>query len=217
MIVRCYLTIIVRSHLTFVVMSYLTILARSHLIIIKVLQCWKIAQLDWLMQGWSCVSYLCTISIGHSDIIVVIVFLKPSQWSYYISTHKNCNCSELAEFPWFGDSSCESYWSSIRSGKSGVSGDLCDLFERTTHIDQTRRPVFDKNRLFLQVGVPKIHQIRHIYLNHQNRGNSASSEKLQFLFSVWICDNIIGRTSTMSLWSMRMIHRWDTQDHPRIN
>ena len=78
------------------------------------------------MQGWSCASYLCTIVIGHSDIIVVIVFLKPSQWSYYISTHKNCNCSELAEFPWFGDSSCESYWS-CRSGKSGVSGDLGDL------------------------------------------------------------------------------------------
>ena len=78
------------------------------------------------MQGWSCVSYLCTISIGHSDIIVVIVFLKPSQWSYYISTYKNCNSSELAEFPWFGDSSCESYWS-CRSGKSGVSGDLGDL------------------------------------------------------------------------------------------
>ena len=78
------------------------------------------------MQGWSCASYLCTIVIGHSDIIVVIVFLKPSQWSYYISTHKNCNSSELAEFPWFGDSSCESYWS-CRSGKSGVSGDLGDL------------------------------------------------------------------------------------------
>ena len=28
--------------------------------------------------------YLCTIVIGHSDIIVVIVFLKPSQWSYYM-------------------------------------------------------------------------------------------------------------------------------------
>ena len=41
-------------------------------------------------------------------------------------THKNCNCSELAEFPWFGDSSCDSYWSS-RSGKSGVSGDFGDL------------------------------------------------------------------------------------------
>ena len=75
---------------------------------------------------WSCVSYLCSIIIGHSDIIVVIVFLKPSQWSYYISAQKNWNCSELAEFPWFGDSSCDSYWSS-RSGKSGVSGDLGDL------------------------------------------------------------------------------------------
>ena len=41
-------------------------------------------------------------------------------------THKNCNCSELAEFLWFGDSSCDSYWS-CRSGKSGVSGDLGDL------------------------------------------------------------------------------------------
>ena len=83
-IVRSHLTFVVRSHLTFVVRFYLTIV-RSHLIIIKVLQCWKIAQLDWLMQGWSCVSYLCTIVIGHSDIIVVIVFLKPSQWSYYMS------------------------------------------------------------------------------------------------------------------------------------
>ena len=53
------------------------------------------------MQGWSCVSYLCTIVIGHSDIIVVIVFLKPSQWSYYISAQKNWNCSELDEFQWF--------------------------------------------------------------------------------------------------------------------
>ena len=41
-------------------------------------------------------------------------------------THKNCNFSELAEFPCFGDSSCDSYWS-CRSSKSGVSGDLGDL------------------------------------------------------------------------------------------
>ena len=85
---------------------------------------------------------------------------------------------------------------------------------------QTKSAVFWtllKKEVFFQVGVLKIHQICNIYLNHQNCGNSASTEKLQFLFSVWICDNIIERTSTMSLWSMRMIHRWDTQDHPRIN
>ena len=84
----------------------LTIIVRSY-------KCWKIAQLYWLMLGWSCVSIMCAIIIGHSDIIVVIVFLKPSQWCYYISAQKNWNCSELAEFPWFGDSSCDSYWSPI--------------------------------------------------------------------------------------------------------
>ena len=62
-IVRSHLTTIVRSQLTFVVRSYLTIVVRSHLtIIVRSYKCWKIAQLDWLMQGWSCVSYLCPIS-----------------------------------------------------------------------------------------------------------------------------------------------------------
>ena len=43
--------------------------------------------LDWVMRGWSCLSHLCTILMGHSDIVEVIIFFKPSQCSYHIFTH----------------------------------------------------------------------------------------------------------------------------------
>ena len=43
--------------------------------------------LDWMMRGWSCLSHLCIILMGHSDIVQVIVFSKPSQCSYHISVH----------------------------------------------------------------------------------------------------------------------------------
>ena len=43
--------------------------------------------LDWVMRGWSCLSHLCTIVMGQSDIVEVIIFFKPSQCSYHIFTH----------------------------------------------------------------------------------------------------------------------------------
>ena len=43
-----------------------------------------ILSLDWMMWGWSCLSHLCIILMGHSDIVEVIVYFKPSQCSYHI-------------------------------------------------------------------------------------------------------------------------------------
>ena len=55
---------------------------------IHVLFCFTfVSILDWVMRGWSCLSHLCTILMGHKDIVEVIIFFKPFQCNYQIFTH----------------------------------------------------------------------------------------------------------------------------------
>ena len=42
---------------------------------------------DWMSWGWSCLSHLCNILIGQSDIVKVVVFFEPSQFTNHIATH----------------------------------------------------------------------------------------------------------------------------------
>ena len=42
---------------------------------------------DWMRWGWSCLSHLCNIFIGQSDIVKVVVFFEPSQFTNHIGTH----------------------------------------------------------------------------------------------------------------------------------
>ena len=69
--------------------------------------------------------------MGHSDILEVIVYFKPSQYSYHIFRHLTgtCNCSELViflRFRWFGWIYVR-YGGSDGCGESGKSGDLCEF------------------------------------------------------------------------------------------
>ena len=46
---------------------------------------------DWMRWGWSCLSHLCNILIGQSDIVKVVAFFEPSQCTNHIDTHWTLN------------------------------------------------------------------------------------------------------------------------------